>query len=65
MAAKAWRYLQGGTRLVRVIWPARRRVDVWHPADLRPRHQGMRPSVTLGDGDLLHGADVVPGFSHP
>jgi Uma2 family endonuclease len=65
MAAKVWRYLRGGTRLVWVVWPERRRVDVWHPADLRSRHQDMHPSVTLGDGDLLDGEDVVPGFSHP
>ena len=65
MAAKVWRYLRGGTRLVWVVWPERRRVDVWHPADLRPRHQDMRPSMTLGAGDLLDGEEVVPDFSHP
>ena len=27
--------------------------------------QDMRPSATLGSGDLLDGEDVVPGFSHP
>jgi Uma2 family endonuclease len=65
MAAKVWRYLRGGTRLVWVIWPERHCVDVWHPDDLRPRHQDMRPSTTLGSDDLLDGGDVVPGFSHP
>ncbi len=44
MAAKARRYLHGGTRLVWVLWPERQEVDVWRPADLRPRYQNMRPS---------------------
>jgi Uma2 family endonuclease len=58
MAAKALRYLQGGTRLVWVVWPDRQQVDVWHPGD-------AEPSVTLRSGDVLAGEDVVPGFSHP
>ena len=58
MAAKALRYLQGGTRLVWVVWPDRQQVDVWHPGD-------AEPSVTLRSGDALDGEDVIPGFSHP
>jgi Uma2 family endonuclease len=58
MAAKALRYLQGGTRLVWVVWPDRQQVDVWHPGD-------AKPSATLRSGDVLDGEDVVPGFSHP
>ncbi len=65
MAAKAWRYLRGGTRLVWVVWPENQRVDVWRPSDLRPRYQDMRPSTTWDSVDLLDGEDVVPGFSHP
>lgn len=65
MAAKVWRYLRGGTRLVWVVWPERRCVDVWHPGDLRQRHHDMRPSRTLSENDWLDGEDVVPGFSHP
>jgi Uma2 family endonuclease len=65
MAAKVWRYLRGGTRLVWVAWPDRRRIDVWRSSDLRPRPRDMRPSATLGDGDRLDGEDVVPGFSYP
>lgn len=65
MAAKARRYLHGGTRLVWVIWPEQRCVDVWRPGDLRPRHRDMRPSVTLRESDSLSGEGVVPGFSHP
>ena len=63
MAAKARRYLHGGTRLVWVLWPGRQEVDVWRPADLRPRYQDMRPSTTLGGDAVLDGEDVVPGFS--
>jgi len=65
MAAKAWRYLRGGTRLIWVVWPESQNVDVWRPDDLRPRYQDMRPATTWGTGDLLDGEDVVPGFSHP
>jgi len=63
MAAKTRRYLHGGTRLVWVLWPGRQEVDVWRPADLRPRYQDMRPSMTLGGDAVLDGEDVVPGFS--
>src|SRR5437016_2021197 len=31
MAAKAQQYLRGGTRLVWIVWPGRREIDVWHP----------------------------------
>jgi len=65
MAAKARRYLRGGTRLVWVVWPHAETIDVWRPADLRPRARDMRPSRTLSTGDMLDGEDVVPGFSHP
>jgi len=65
MAAKARRYLRGGTRLVWVLWPERREADVWRPDDLRTRYQDMRPSTTLGVDDALDGEDVVPGFSLP
>lgn len=58
MATKAQRYLSGGTGLVWIIWPKRRRVDLWHPGD-------TQPSATLGVGDVLDGEDVVPGFTYP
>ncbi len=62
MAAKARRYLRGGTRLVWVLWPDRQEADVWRPGDLRPHYQDRRPSATLGD-DAFSGDDVVLGFS--
>jgi Uma2 family endonuclease len=58
MAAKVRRYLQAGVRLVRVVWPKRREVDVWRPGD-------TQPSTTLRSADALEGLDVVPGFSYP
>lgn len=56
MGAKAWLWLQRGARLVWVIWPRRRQVDVWTPVQDVP--------VTLTIGDALDGADVVPGFTY-
>jgi len=58
MAAKAQRYLTAGTRLVWVLWPGRRQVDVWHPED-------TQPTATLGVNDTLDGEDVVLGFTYP
>lgn len=57
MAAKAKRYLAGGTALVWVVWPTRQEVDVWRRGDAEP--------VTLSGGDTLDGGDVVPGFTFP
>lgn len=56
MGAKAWLWLQRGTRLVWVVWPKRRHVDVWTPAQDVP--------VTLHIGDTLDGADVLRGFTY-
>lgn len=67
MAAKAARYLRGGTRLVWIVWPHTQTVDVWHAGDLRPQPEDMRPSATLhaAANDAFEGEDVVSGFSHP
>jgi Uma2 family endonuclease len=56
MGAKAWMWLQRGARLVWVVWPRRRQVDVWMPGDEAPS--------TLAEGDTLDGRDVLPGFSY-
>ena len=58
MAEKARQYLAAGTRLIWVIWPRYRQVDVWHPGD------AAVPSRTLMGDDRLDGEDVVPGFSY-
>ncbi len=57
MGAKAKTYLRFGTRLVWVIWPRYKRVDVWRPGDETPTPSGV--------GDTLDGEDVVPGFTFP
>jgi Uma2 family endonuclease len=58
MAEKARRYLVAGVRLVWVVWPRPREVDVWRP--------GVATAVqTLGMSDSLDGLDVLPGFAHP
>jgi len=56
MGAKAQTYLHFGTRLVSVIWPRYKRVDVWRPGDDTP--------TPLGIDDALDGEDVVPGFTY-
>ena len=56
MAAKARTYLDGGTRLVWIVWPNRQEVEVWRADD-------ASGPVVLGANDLLDGEDVVPGFT--
>lgn len=54
MAEKARRWLDRGARLVWVVWPRRREVDVWEPD---------RPDArTLTATDTLDGGAVIPGF---
>ncbi len=59
MAAKARHYLTAGARLVWVVWPRRREVDVWRPGD------AQKPSATLVQADILDGLDTLPGFTYP
>ncbi|HWE61823.1 MAG TPA: Uma2 family endonuclease [Chloroflexota bacterium] len=59
LAAKARRYLRGGTHLVWVVWAARHEIDVWHPDSLE------RQAATLGPDDELSGEHIVPGFLYP
>ena len=58
MARKARRWLGARARLVWVIWPSMRRVDVWRPG-------ATAPTVTLRERDVLDGEDVLPGFTYP
>jgi Uma2 family endonuclease len=58
LAAKARRYLAGGTALVWIVWPDARTVDIWRST------KAHRPSKTLGIGDLLDGEEVVGGFTY-
>lgn len=57
MAAKAQVYLAAGTRLVWVVWPKRKEVDIWRRGD-------SQPAATLHVGDMLSGEDVLPGFAY-
>jgi Uma2 family endonuclease len=59
MADKAKRYLDRGVRLVWIIWPQRKEVDVWRSTSLQA------PVATLRIVDSLDGYDVVPGFTCP
>ncbi len=59
MAAKARTYLDGGTRLVWVLWPGDERVDVWHAG------RSVGPAAVLHSDDALDGETVLPGFSYP
>jgi Uma2 family endonuclease len=61
MKDKAERYVKAGVRLVWVIWPRRRQVDIWRPdAAGEPRLV-----ASLKAGDALDGLDVLPGFTYP
>jgi Uma2 family endonuclease len=57
MAAKARLYLDSGCRLVWVVWPRARRVDIWTPDRPEPD--------TVGESDDLYGANVLPGLALP
>lgn len=58
MAAKAEVYLDAGVRLVWVIWPGTKTVDVW-------REGSDMPIATVSVDDHLDGLDVVPGCRFP
>jgi Uma2 family endonuclease len=50
---KVLAYLDAGTRLVWLLYPRRRAVAVW---------DAERVEHLLGEGDVLDGGDVLPGF---
>lgn len=56
MSEKAKTWLERGVRLLWVVWPRARSVDVWTPNSL------AAPLQTLGPDDALDGGDVLPGF---
>jgi Uma2 family endonuclease len=59
MSKKARAWLSYGVRLVWMIWPKKKEVDVWRPGDT------TTPSQTLRAGDALDGLNVVAGFTMP
>lgn len=54
---KARRWIDRGVRLVWVVWPDRKTVDVWEP--------GAINSHSLAGQDELDGDAVIPGFRLP
>lgn len=54
LAEKARSYLAAGARLVWIVWPESRTVDVHRPG---------APPETLSAGDTLDGEDLLPGFA--
>jgi Uma2 family endonuclease len=57
LAAKARLWLRAGTRLVWVVWPMSRQIDVWRPG-------ADAPIATFGFADSLDGLDVLPEFQY-
>jgi Uma2 family endonuclease len=55
MRAKARFYITNGTQLVWLIFPEQRVVEVYAPDD----------EVVLGEGELLTGGALLPGFEMP
>lgn len=51
---KALMWLNAGARMAWNVHPETKTVDVY-----RPNH----PTITLAEGDVLEGCDVIPGFS--
>jgi Uma2 family endonuclease len=58
LAKKAHVYLYAGVRLVWVVWPGLKTVDVWQPGS-------NIPIAMLTVADSLNGFDVVPEFVYP
>ncbi len=58
MDGKARLWLARGCKLVWVVWPDKRTIDVWYPGDQAPRR-------TLYPGADLDGGDVLPDFRYP
>jgi Uma2 family endonuclease len=55
MNAKAQELLEAGTRLVWVVWPKTKHIDVWRP---------NVPMLTRAATDSVEGYDVIPGFQY-
>ena len=51
-------YQAAGVRLLWVIWPSSKTVEIWRP-------QKTAPTTVLTTHDMLDGADIIPGFVYP
>lgn len=54
MAMKARFYLAAGVKLVWVVWPNTRTIEVWTPVE---------QVITLQEADTITGGDILPGFT--
>ena len=59
MRAKTRQWLVGGVRLVWVVWPQPRQIEIWQPLP------GLWTPTVLNIGDRLDGMEVLPEFSLP
>jgi Uma2 family endonuclease len=57
---KVWAFLQAGTRLVWVVYPKTKLVDVCHLAS-----DNQLVASRLGIDGVLEGTDILPGFTLP
>jgi len=58
MVEKARTWLAAGVRLLWLIWPRDKQVEVWRPGS-------DEPVATLALTEALDGLDVIPGFTYP
>jgi Uma2 family endonuclease len=58
VADKARAWLAAGVRLVWIVWPGTREVDIWRPG-------ASEPTATITEAGALDGMDVLPGFTYP
>ena len=58
MIERANMWLSSGVRLVWIIWPQSKQVEVWQPVT-------GTPTAILSVADTLDGLDVLPGFTCP
>lgn len=65
MDAKARMYLRGGTRVVWVVWPGTRTVDIWSrsPSSLLDTMSSVPAPGESAEGATVAAPDIVPGFS--
>jgi Uma2 family endonuclease len=56
LGAKARSWLDGGVRLVWLVWPESREVEIYEPGQ-------DQPVRVLRKGERLDGGDVLPGFT--
>lgn len=70
LAERARTWLGAGVRVVWVIWPARRQVDVWRDGQDNgvghPSIQAVTPEITTRNiHESLDAQDIFPGFAYP